>query len=62
MELFPIAAVEDAVGFEATSSLGSVVEKLIQPVTGFVGTTGLGTVIVDLAEEAAGFCRNNYIR
>ena len=50
-----IAAAEDAEGFEATSSLGDVTEKLVHPVTMSQMTSTLGTVIADLAEEAAGF-------
>ena len=50
-----IAAAEDAEGFEATSSLGDITEKLVHPVTMSQMTSTLGTVIADLAEEAAGF-------
>ena len=50
-----IAATEDAEGFEATSSLGDVIEKLVHPVTMSQMTSTLRTVTANLVEDAAGF-------
>ena len=50
-----IAATEDAEGFEATASLGTVVEALIQPVSLSSATATLGSVVLATVEDADGF-------